>query len=121
LLPELFFPVSAGISAALIAIRKLRLRISFQFTTLHCYIITSKMSTASQSIVLQNMKDKVVVVSGGNSGIGKATAMLLACQGAKVAILARRKGTARVSTSLPSQKNWNRRAKILRPKRVLTR
>jgi len=49
------------------------------------------MSTPSQSIVLQNMTDKVVVVSGGNSGIGKATAMLLACQGAKVAILARRK------------------------------
>ena len=38
-----------------------------------------------------NIADKVVVITGASSGIGESTAKLLARQGAKVALGARRK------------------------------
>ncbi len=38
-----------------------------------------------------NIKDKVVVITGASSGIGEATAVMLAAQGAKVILGARRK------------------------------
>lgn len=39
---------------------------------------------------MDRLKDKVVIVTGGNSGVGAATAKLLAAEGAKVVITARR-------------------------------
>src|SRR6202521_1723087 len=40
---------------------------------------------------MSNIKDKVVVITGASSGIGESTAKLLAQQGAKVVLGARRK------------------------------
>ncbi|EIA20543.1 short-chain dehydrogenase/reductase SDR [Listeria fleischmannii subsp. coloradonensis] len=40
---------------------------------------------------MKNIQDKVVVITGASSGIGKETARLLVSKGAKVMLFARRK------------------------------
>ena len=50
------------------------------------------------------MDRKVAIVTGGNSGIGRATAIALAKEGAKVTVAARR---GRNCSS--SQRSWKRR------------
>ena len=39
----------------------------------------------------ENIKNKVVIITGASSGLGEATALLLAKYGAKVVLAARRK------------------------------
>lgn len=39
---------------------------------------------------MQNLKDKVVIITGASSGIGEATAYKLAQEGAKIVLAARR-------------------------------
>ena len=42
-------------------------------------------------IVMENIKDKVVVITGASSGLGEAAAKILAKHGAKVVLAARRR------------------------------
>lgn len=46
--------------------------------------------TTNENVIMSGIKDKVIVITGASSGIGEATALLLAERGAKVVLGARR-------------------------------
>ena len=47
------------------------------------------------------LKDEVCIVTGGGSGIGRATALLFAREGARLAIADKRKDAARSVIAVP--------------------
>src|SRR5690606_1483875 len=49
-----------------------------------------RLSKLQERSVMSALKDKVVIVTGGSSGIGRAAALGFAGQGAKVVVTARR-------------------------------
>src|SRR5437667_7825939 len=51
---------------------------------------TTKLEKVSCRFMSQNIKGKVVVITGASSGLGEATARLLSAQGASVVLGARR-------------------------------
>src|ERR1700733_16025670 len=52
--------------------------------------------------IMQNIKDKVVVITGASSGLGEATARALAKNGAKLVLGARRIDRLKALASKPS-------------------
>jgi NADP-dependent 3-hydroxy acid dehydrogenase YdfG len=50
------------------------------------------MAESAKENIMSGIKDKVVAITGASSGIGEATALLLAERGAKLAIGARQSG-----------------------------
>jgi NAD(P)-dependent dehydrogenase (short-subunit alcohol dehydrogenase family) len=63
---------------------------------------------------MQGIKDKVVVITGASSGIGEATAVMLAERGAKV-VLGARIGSAGGSRSSDRGTRWRGRICGLAP------
>ena len=59
----------------------------------------------------ENIKNKVVIITGASSGLGEATALLLAKYGAKVVLAARRK--ERLEMWSVSPKRHSRRMVVL--------
>ena len=62
------------------------------------------MSDAGRRGVSTPMKGKLVLITGAGSGIGRATAMLMAKKGAKVALMGRRAGLIHQAVSTISRK-----------------
>ena len=51
----------------------------------------NKWNMIKESITMKRLENKTAIVTGGNSGIGKATAILFAKEGADLVLCARRK------------------------------
>lgn len=51
----------------------------------------NKWNMIKESIMMKRLENKTAIVTGGNSGIGKATAILFAKEGADLVLCARRK------------------------------
>ena len=50
----------------------------------------NKWNMIKESITMKRLENKTAIVTGGNSGIGKATAILFAKEGADLVLCARR-------------------------------
>ena len=54
-------------------------------------LLNKKWNMIKESITMKRLENKTAIVTGGNSGIGKATAILFAKEGADLVLCARRK------------------------------
>ena len=55
------------------------------------FVLHKKWNMIKESITMKRLENKTAIVTGGNSGIGKATAILFAKEGADLVLCARRK------------------------------
>ena len=58
----------------------------------------SKNQKNKEELSMNRLKGKIAVITGGNSGVGAATAKLFAAEGATVVITARREAALRMSS-----------------------
>jgi FlaA1/EpsC-like NDP-sugar epimerase len=63
-------------------------------------LISHSICVRKDRVVMSNIQDKVVIITGASSGIGEATAKELASRGAKLVLAARKKKSKTVGGKL---------------------